>query len=1677
MGLSPLDLEPQWKELKPGDHVTCLADVIVWGGSSGKHLCRSCLTHQFFVCYGKLSQVPAITVFRATVCPGPNGIRVDATDCTVLQHQPLPDCAFGNVVETCSGLGFLGEGLCSSGFRITVSNDLSAPLCSFLLRNGRTEVIEGNFGDPEVLAKVHAANPTSAVVSGGFSCQPWSALGDRRRSEDPRSDCLIHILKGAYLLRAHSIILECVSAAGHDEEVQKTLTEFCRLTGFANTQTTLELLDLCPARRNRWWCILTSKGMPKVELQPLPKLAHVPVTGDVLPFPIQWPVSDLQQLELDTYESRKFEAYGGILSNLVREDMPLKTGLHGWGNQLSGCPCLCRKWAMDEDRLASRGLHGALFLTQGNFETSRQLLPCTRHIHPIEMAACHGASPKRNWHPSLKLSLCGLGQMASPVQSCWVGGHLKAVLDALVGNSVVHPAVRLYDHFRLFFRDVGEVLPDVFVHPKFQAYCGQVTDALRGAKTAFAISCAIMPLQIEELPKDHITSHRTGRKDLKTSLETNGQNLEKQPATGTLESEKTTKQPADGTPGPRAVTRKDHKQPAGETPGLTDNGMPMIPVHATPLAPSPDGPSPRPWVVAGFPSHVQAHAMPQVANQPAGPSHVSADPPRGVKRPAEPDIDAAPVANDVSHVDVKPRCSTDFQPKSDGGLSAFATRPSQQQLDDFPRVFLAKPAEVPNADSTQLDHDSPSSFTASLVRALDGMDSHDFSPKPIWDDDDAEHPSASPQEGVHETSAPADTDQFHHVQIYHPEDASPVIVKVHHLTQVGSIEAAEGNLKSMDVLVRANDAVGCAYKTSDTTTPFQEIYLRNMHSYPMSPGSEPDMPPALTSDLHMSRQHLLTKQEAWVATDEFIHYLGVIATSSAANVVPPCVLPPHTLDDELVAYLQRWEEMCKVELTKCTRVVSAILVKQHWFPIYMIAYPMGYKICCTPEGRLWMQAMLQERWGSVPIHVVQQPHEFANDCGFQAIAWLSHLASSEELPVEFGMVPGFQPSQAAAWRTLYAHALRVSGTGQVLVCPSDMRFGGVGKMDVIGQLQKLLTDHGVPTDQVSQRADEVLNQLGRSRVTNILRSEHAWRDLKSAASSAVPKLQLVLGHELNQAIKSRVQFDDKFGAKKIKSKGGKAPPLKLAQPLPDDVQVPEGIFKDAEGNALSQIPITSIGPTARGVIVLTADQAMPYIKNAKPVSCNGLAILVVDHGHTFLHGVGQEIRFPAICKHTLEPMLVTTKMIQIGSCEVSRNLTAEAPIVDEVSNAVLKVVVYRDEVPLPWQEFTRQPVKEIIKLTPALQRPDVMLDVWDRHYLSARLTRTQAAEAAVYTVSFRLTDVNFDELMQLSGTDGVYYEPRSIDGRSHAAEFRVIWLNRTAKPQALLAMQSTTCWTCLVRSGDRFGLRTKVGDAARVHEQHKPSMPFLDTSTMTSFLVGPMPFGATRTSILKLFKQWGWPARPIQPAGRSADGRGINWEVQASSKPQYDVYQAQHADMLICELPKKGRAPTAPVPLVQSSAKTLEVLRSKQTPGPEGDHADDLWETSGDDPWKHWTGASKAAKRVPVETKNLDAMATQIEQKVLAKVSQMMPAHGDDSDMHDSTKVQHMETRLGRLEQEVANHHKQQMSRNVEVDSQFQQIRSQVEAHGVSIQSHVDKKFQEQLAQIEGLLLRQPMKE
>lgn len=193
------------------------------------------------------------------------------------------------------------------------------------------------------------------------------------------------------------------------------------------------------------------------------------------------------------------------------------------------------------------------------------------------------------------------------------------------------------------------------------------------------------------------------------------------------------------------------------------------------------------------------------------------------------------------------------------------------------------------------------------------------------------------------------------------------------------------------------------------------------------------------------------------------------------------------------------------------------------------------------------------------------------------------------------------------------------------------------------------------------------------------------------------------------------------------------------------------------------------------------------------------------------------------------------------------------------------------------------------------------------------------------------------------------------------------------------------------------------------------------------------------------------------------------WEVHASAKPSYEVFQCEHADVLISEMPAKDMRKKQTQVGIQASTKTLEALsNASQASG-----SSDPWEAY--DPWMQTKSLPKYPKLTPptVTAEQIDAVAAKVEKRVLEVVQKQ----NTDEDMGASethpSKVSEIEQRLTQMESKLQAHQTQQALHNQEIANRFNQMQTQVDQQGASMQSYFDSRLAEQLQQIEALLHKQ----
>ena len=1638
----------------------------------------------------------------------------------------------------------MSQGIVSCGMTVRATNDLQTTNCEFQTKQGFSEVIEGDVNSVEVMAALHAAHGSPVLLSGGFSCQPWSALGDKAGMRDPRSRSLIGTLRTGYFLRAFAIQLECVVEASRDEEVRAVINEYCQLTHFRQSEITLSLETIMPTKRNRWWCMLTNATLPKLQLTPLPCLSRPPVLGDVIPVCPAWPSKHMQQLELDQYETRKFAEFGGLDQNMVKHNGVVRTALHGSANQLTPCPCQCRKYPMSEERLKAKGMFGALVRIAGEYSTTMGQLPKTRHLHPWEMCVIHGGIPEYDWYP-MRYSIAALGQMASPVQSCWVTGHLLAACDIAMDQPVRLPEEHLWNHFCRFAQAIATTQPQVHGTEGFQQYMQEVRGNLL-AKVVMAKGPQCTEVRFDS-EKNEENSQRSGRKNLPLEFPI-GDN--KQPAAKTQALVKENKQPGNRAQEPATKSAEEAPklhppmifqampsdalvtvgptprpmnasfqcdQPEVQGKGLmriTHSEIAYLPSCSPASAVKPDR---HTGGIGAFASH--AHGAPTKAEpqaKVAGDKSVDMYKANEIANARAPVADGqCPEPTERAHGQLKRKMPDSANGKVDHAEDVKALKPAPRSIEharqdeNSPRDAsepmpmttnttasdMHPPAPVPDRNASfpqpvgdaevvnteEHAHLQPTQLSQlpNDAHVKGGLVSNSREGEPaIVDNQLAQEGDGLTQEmlttveALDSGSNQDKTDNMHVVQVIRQDDNIPTYVSIHKETTVGAITVAEAKMGSLIPPICVNTSVGTRILSAATTTPYQQVFLKEMARYGSGrTRDEITMPIELIELDAITRLALLYRQEAFVADDEMNYYLSMLTATGQAIQAPIAIIPDEYKDEELELILKDWFAKAMIVAEAPCTIITSIYAHHHWFPVGMKFHHGHVQVHTTPGGADWVHIAIRDMDKACTLHTTEIASSFPNDCGFQSIGWVMSFVfdpshhQSHAKPI--------MPCTAIAWRGMFEHYIIAQGLANRVVSPTQFKFGGVNGGDVANSLQELLLEHGVPKDQVGDRASVIVDKLGRSTVARTMRGSQPWRELKQIANQCSPKLQLVLASELQEVIRKRTEQTQKFGSKQTKKKHSFQPKAPI-QIQADDIGIPDGIFQDASGHAIHQKALANIGPEASGIIVVHAQQAVPYLKFTQPVSKQGLALLVLDHMNPLMHGVGEEIRFPARFEKTSEPILISAKLVQLGASLVSRIVPDQALKVDEVHTQVVRVVMFRDEIDKKWEAILDKPVKYLVSVVKMLQPnhegTSTIMDVWDRQWLNDEMERTKPADASLFMASFRLECTDIVDALKESGSAGCYLEPRSPDGRSPAAEYRVIWLNKHDKQSAMIASQSTSQWTCIVRSGGRFGLRVSVQDAQKVHEQHKPMTPFLTSDQVMTFHVGPIPHGSNRSALTKLFQSWSWQARPCQPKGRTPDGKGVVWECQAICKPPYEVYQLEHADVLITEVPRKNQRPSMPMPSIQASAKTMAALKASDAVETA---SQDPWEIN--DPWGNYQTPIKITKKSGATEVNchddIDLLAAKVQRKLQSSWPQQSGSKMEvDPDTSDISRIQTMEDRLSKLEHTVQSNHVQQGKHVQELASQIAQVQHNVDQQGKAFQAHLDDKLDKQLQQIEHLL-------
>ena len=1549
-----------------GGSYTGLLEMKIRGSTNNIHLLQSTVKGTTIEFSGEMAEgITHFLVVQAVVTslqstPSRSYLQLSMNETTRIYPMPSPPAdQLCKVVEVCAGLGCLGHGMQQAGFHTVLRVDWSKPISDLANQLDHIPSCVADIANDATLIPICEIGQGAGTLAAGVSCQPYSRLGDQKQQHDARAETLPKTLRIAHLTRKQIVILECVEGAMHSKWFQEILHQFVRETGFKMQQGLLHLQQVWPTRRTRWWCLLTHSSLGLVQWQSLPSFDPQPTLSCLVEKFMHLTKEHMTQLDLDTYELGKWGVQG-LCRNAINLDKQMATSLHSCANQLIACPCGCRTHPMSENRLQKDGMHGLLVPLPETIKAHDNIYQKMRHIHPDELSLFNGVKPGQSWGNNLRLALCALGQLASPIQSGWIASQIMSHLYSL--NLVHHQPNTPLQVLQCTLHELLRARDAVF---------GEQThsQAKRFAEAVAQISYPVLnPSNQSEVVGDETCNDQP--KQTGSSLNPpfwNKESITKKEDAG---------QSVSGTTRHDNVTTSSHLDELDQA-ILAANGLSsQTSSHAFAVG-----------AVPGFETKRKHEGHEEQSKRKCTASHAISTP-----------------TLTCSIATIEPP-KVDYTAGNEGG--------------PCPRDRWC-----PNSDL--------------VVTSTDGGHIEEFSDEePILHDG-------------------------YEVVTSSPDDASPTfeVVTINVCKEEGALYhicAPKGT--TVEQLLQAENQLHSRTEDCSLTDPMGECIpihsqLRQDQFVKLSTdqtSAQDATPPNLWHD---KRDILLWSQKGWVAKDEMEFYLSRVSQEYQVSFQAPCPISNNP----------SWEFQCcrhilDIAMNQTTQhgttCISAILHRDHWIPLLVNNKEETIRVQTTPEMcdhlRSWWQHEMESHceFASFPFE-----QSFHADCGFQTIRWLvAIIKGTENYPMSSW--------EASELRGSFHRFLEKMNIAEQWV-DRPLVLGGMNKDEPA--LQQLLQDHGVHHKRSQECAEHVLRVLGQQVVRQILSSPRPWADLKARASMQQPPIRLVLAEELQTLIQERAKQGGPVGRKNNKIKNHPQETQNRFKLRADQVVVPPAVFIQSDGTELQQVQPADLQPGCKGVVVANVEDAMPFFGLQSPVSTEGVGLLILDFTDVRIPELRTIIKVPVLCKQTNEPMLITAALVQIGGKEIKRNTPTTCQAVQEIDNQVFRVLVFKDQYQQDWDEFVQAPVRHLMNQSPFSNASQQIVDVWDRQFLSAKMNKVPPTDAYVFAVSIRVHKSASEELAKSSGLEGKYIEPRIQTGRQPDPEYQVIWLPRKTFGEATLAKQTSPVQCTLVRTADRYGLRTSHTFAEELHQLHRPDQMFLQGTELRKFRVGPMPYGANKQSLANVFKTWQWNARPIGPYGQSRSRDGVLWIVQSAESPQSWVYQLAHGDVLITP---ENNVPSAVVekPLqVLASNKTIQSLRQPNT----------KQDTTKEDPWVHhdpWQSKpSSSSKEASVH--QIAAVQTRLEALVEQKIREHIPdtEMGQATDEKSEGKIVALEQQLQTLSASFQTFQQQQASQNQRVQHQVQALDAKMESQQTNIQKMLDHKLNDQMQRIEHLL-------
>ena len=528
--------------------------------------------------------------------------------------------------------------------------------------------------------------------------------------------------------------------------------------------------------------------------------------------------------------------------------------------------------------------------------------------------------------------------------------------------------------------------------------------------------------------------------------------------------------------------------------------------------------------------------------------------------------------------------------------------------------------------------------------------------------------------------------------------------------------------------------------------------------------------------------------------------------------------------------------------------------------------------------------------------------------------------------------------------------------------------------------------HGFPSEQgggcwagkAASRAQQAIKKLGVEALKKAIQEKDPWRALKGVGNSLGKPFQWIQYEELQRHIQAREQSAFKT---KPQSKAGRAKPRSHTQsvtlsPETETLELYPTTFVDSDEMVVAPITFPEVTSNARGICVVTVDQAMQLGDVTASLSTDALAVVSIGELPILRPNHQATLQWPAFYLPTKEPVLVKGTLLNLGDDEVSIAKVEDAPAVASLDTEVIRVMICRDVFDKDWMTLAKGPIRTVISMLPALQPctedecsgqckffhaaideevQNPVLDVWAWKWTAGENKPVKPDKAETFTAFIRIPLSAMPAVLQLSGWHGIFLEPRPASKQGSHPGYAVVWLPKAMTlTNALELKRRHDVVVGVARLAQKLVLHSLKKHEETLSAAIYPGKDLAIVSVQTIYEVGPLPHGLSHAQVAQLLKAWTWLAKPMRP-NRSSDA-GQFWDIGTSQAPPAAILHTEQGSVTVTV--KKDQTPVAKTaPKIEASIRTRKHMLTAPTQTP-AVSSQDPWLQA--DPWRHWKGSGHA---------------------------------------------------------------------------------------------------------------------